>query len=141
MGPSIQEVQSDIVFQTTIAVTVVKMLVDVVRLCWGFDRAKQPPTWILPISALGIGVVVMGLFGLAMQADLTLPHVLAKTALSGLVAGSSAIGVTELHNQARGGSATASFSAGPAATASFTAAPPAPVAANPPPWVKHQGGV
>jgi hypothetical protein len=82
------------------ATTLVKMLVDLVKLCWGGERGR-PPTWIPPLTALGAGVGVMALLALALDQDLTQNRVLASTILAGLMAAVGAIGVTELHRLAR----------------------------------------
>ena len=91
---------TDIITQATMATTIVKMLIDVLKLCWGGDAGK-PPTWVPPIASLGCGVAIMALLALAIDQDLTQPRTIAATVLSGLMAAVGAIGVTELHKLAR----------------------------------------
>ena len=90
----------DIVSQATMAMTIVKMLVDLIKLAWGGEEG-HPPTWLPPIAALVIGILVMVLLAQTTGQDLTGSQALAQTILSGLMAGAGSIGVTELHKLAR----------------------------------------
>ena len=99
----VQDLTSNIMVQTSTAVLIVKMLVDALKLCWGGDPEKQPPMWVPPISAFVIGIAILSLMGIALEQDLTRGPILAKTIIAGLIAGASALGVTELHTLARGG--------------------------------------
>ena len=91
---------ADIITQATMATTLVKMLVDLVKLCWGGDGGR-PPTWVPPLASLLCGIVVLMLLSVALDQDLTQTRVLASTVLAGLMAAVGAIGVTELHRLAR----------------------------------------
>ena len=91
---------SDIIAQTAMAVTICKGLVDLLRMCWGGDRQKQPPHWVPPVAAMILGPVIIALLNLTVHADLTDPSTVGKVLLAGFMTTLSAIGVTELHNQA-----------------------------------------
>lgn len=88
---------ADIITQATMATTLVKMLVDLVKLCW----AGHPPDWVPPLTALGAGIGVLALLAVALDQDLTQSRIVAQTILAGLMAAVGAIGVTELHKLAR----------------------------------------
>lgn len=79
------------------ATTLVKMLVDLVKLCW----AGHPPDWVPPLTALVAGIGVLALLAVALDEDLTQSRIVAQTILAGLMAAVGAIGVTELHKLAR----------------------------------------
>lgn len=91
---------TDIITQATMATTLVKMLVDLIKMCWGGEHGR-PPTWVPPLAALASGIAVLMLLALALDQDLTQSRVLASTVLAGLMAAVGAIGVTELHRMAR----------------------------------------
>ena len=91
---------STLITQATMATTLVKMLVDLVKLCWGGDDGHTP-RWVPPVAAVGLGVSVLALLAIAVDQDLTQPRVAAQTVLAGLMAAVSAIGITELHKIAR----------------------------------------
>ena len=93
---------STLITQATMATTLVKMLVDLVKLCWGGDDGHTP-RWVPPVAAVGLGVSVLALLAIAVDQDLTQPRVAAQTVLAGLMAAVSAIGITELHKIARPG--------------------------------------
>lgn len=91
----------DDLLQTTAAVagitTAVKVLVDVVRAAAGDDLKS----WVLPMTALGLGLLFAFLLAAASDPLWSLPLV-ATTIIRGVMGGAGAVGVTEFHKMARG---------------------------------------
>ena len=105
-----QDITQNVMSQAVMATTIVKLLVDLIKLCWGGDQESQPPNWVPPVGAIVIGITVMVLLGIASSQDLTKGPPLASAILAGLMAATSAVGVTTLHTMARSVSPSPSVS-------------------------------
>lgn len=93
---------ANIIYQATAATTLVKAGVDLLKAAWGGD-AGRTPTWVPPIASLVSGLGIMALLAVANGQDLSQPTIAAQTALAGIMAAVSAVGITELHKIARPG--------------------------------------
>ena len=51
------ELTGQLINQAVMATTIVKVLVDLVKLGWGGDASSRPPGWVPPAAAVGIGQV------------------------------------------------------------------------------------
>ena len=133
---------STLITQATMATTLVKMMVDLVKLCYGGDTGHTP-TWVPPVAAVLFGVGILALLATAVDQDLTQPRVAAQTVLAGLMAAVSAIGITELHKIARPGGEPWTAIPPPVYSGSSSAPPSyggAPVAVGAPD-LPSQGGI
>lgn len=75
---------------------VTKALVDLVKM-----SVATPPQWLLPLCALVFGVISLLLLLVATGEPITAQSI-AQGVLAGVLAGAGAVGITELHKQARG---------------------------------------
>lgn len=91
---------ANIIYQATAATVLVKAGVDLIKIGWGGDGGRTP-MWVPPVASLISGLGIMALLGISNGQDLMVPAVAAQTALAGIMAAVSAVGVTELHKIAR----------------------------------------
>lgn len=75
------------------AATIIKTIVDVIRVAF-----PERPSWISPVLAIALGPLVVVLISVS-QGDPLTQQVIAQAFLSGVLAGGSAIGVTELQKR------------------------------------------
>jgi hypothetical protein len=86
-------IPSNIILQAAAASTFVKILVDILRM------ATDPPRWASPLFAVSGGIAIILLLMVAGNVELT-RAALANAVLAGIIAGGTAVGVTELGKRA-----------------------------------------
>jgi TRAP-type C4-dicarboxylate transport system permease small subunit len=85
----------DVLIGTSLAATTIaKVLVDVVK-----NAFPNRPTWVSPVLAIVFGILAAFTIMLTGETELT-RAVIAQSLLAGILAGGSAVGVTELQRNA-----------------------------------------
>jgi hypothetical protein len=86
-------IPSNIILQAAAAATFVKVLIDILKM------ATDPPRWAPPALAVSGGIGIILLLMVAGEVELTRAAI-ANAILAGIMAGGTAVGVTELSKRA-----------------------------------------